>query len=269
MTQVKDIIAELEVIAPLHYQEGYDNAGLITGSPEMEVTGVMVCLDSTEAVLEEAMERGCNVVVAHHPIVFGGLKKITGKNYVERVVIKAIKNDIAIYAIHTNLDNVLYRGVNGRIAERLGLEEVKILLPKPGMSVGESGEVEVGAGVIGKLSAPWETSAFLERLKEVMQTNCVRHTPIVKTTINTVALCGGAGSFLLKHAKAQKADIYITGDFKYHEFFDAENEIIIADIGHYESEQFTINLLCEIISEKFSNFAVYCTKVNTNPVQYL
>lgn len=348
---VKEVITYLETIAPPLYQESYDNAGLITGSSDWEVSGVMVSLDTTEAVLEEAMEKGCNLIVAHHPIVFRGLKKITGRNYVERVIIKAIKNDLAIYAAHTNLDNVLERGVNGRIAKRLGLVHTQILAPKQvskklqiftpaslaapiqealgqvgaariegikeagyfsesGKSQMINGEArvklevafptaaqrgvlrtvkhfqqeakidydlfsmevhtpEIGSGVIGYLPEPMEPLPFLQYLKERMQTDCVRHTEVLDAPVEKVAVCGGAGGFLLPQAIGQGAQVFVTADYKYHEFFDADGQIIIADIGHYESEQFTIQLLHEIISQKFSNFAVHCTKVRTNPVYYL
>lgn len=349
--KTKDITQFLETIAPPVYQESYDNAGLIVGNPDAEVTGVLCCLDSTEAVVEEAIRRGCNLIVAHHPIVFRGLKSLTGRHYVERVVMQAIKNDISIYAIHTNLDNVYYKGVNAKIAERLGLRHTRILAPKgkaiklfvfvpathsdlvrralieagagavnqPGPSsyatlgVGTSnGQAEaqmklevtlpvhaqsavlralhashpddnpvydlvtvlntneaVGAGLIGTLEKPMKEMAFLKFLKKQMQAGCVKYTVLRGKDIQTVALCGGAGGFLLPTAIAQKADIFITADYKYHEFFDADGKIVIADIGHYESEQFTIELLHELISQKFPNFATHLTEVNTNPVNYL
>lgn len=348
---IQEVISYLETIAPLLYQESYDNAGLITGSPAAELSGVLVCLDATEAVMDEAIALNCNLIIAHHPIVFQGLKKITGANYVERVIIKAIKHDLAIYAIHTNLDNVLAKGVNGRIAERLGLQHTRILAPKQvskklqiftpaslvaplqenltrlgakrvegikganylseiGRSPMINGEArvklevafpaavqgailrsvrefqkeakvdydlfamevdtpEIGSGLIGELPEAMEPTAFLRFLKEAMQTDCVRHTAILSPLVKTVAVCGGAGGFLLPQAMRQGAQVFVTADYKYHEFFDADGRIIIADIGHYESEQFTIQLLHEIISEKFSNFALHYTKVRTNPVFYL
>lgn len=363
--KIKDITNHLETIAPLSYQESYDNAGLIVGDPNAAVTGIIVCLDSTEAIVEEAIEKGCNLIVAHHPIVFGGLKKFTGKNYVERTVIKAIKNDIAIYAIHTNLDNVI-AGVNGKIAEKLNLQNTSVLTPKSAMlkklvtyvpleakanvltalfnagageignysecsysSTGEGSYLanehatpykgdtskrhqeseikieviytkdiegklinslvnahpyeevaydlisltnvsnQIGAGIIGELSEEVDAMQFLKDLKVKMKTDCVRHTKPIGNKIKTVAICGGAGSFLLKNAIGQQADIFITGDFKYHEFFDADNQIIIADIGHFESEQFTIDLLVSLLKEKFTTFAVRLTEKETNPIHYL
>lgn len=264
MPTIKDITGYLETIAPPRYQESYDNACLITGDENWEVTNVLCSLDCTEAVVEEAIQRGCNLVVAHHPIVFRGLKRINGRNYVERTLIKAIKHDVAIYAIHTNLDNVLYRGVNGIIAERLGLEQVSILAPKA-----ELGDPAVGAGVIGELPAAMDEQAFLQKIKETMLAGCVRHTRLLGKPVKTVAVCGGSGSFLLPAAIARRADVYVTADFKYHEFFDADGHLVIADIGHFESEQFTIDLLHEIIAEKFITFAPLKTSVNTNPVHYL
>ena len=349
MLKIKDIIAYLESVAPPVYQENYDNAGLITGDANTVVTGALCCLDATEEVIEEAIQQGCNLVIAHHPIVFRGLKKLNGRHYVERVIIKAIKNDVAIYAIHTNLDNVYFRGVNAKIAERLGLENTRILAPKKelkkmsafvsagqvetlraaffeagagsvngfdrisyatlgvGTDAGsafaqmkleviynsalqgamlaalnrhahgahyeivslEIDSLEIGSGLVGELPKAVKEADFLKNLKKVMETDCVRHTRLLGKSVKTVALCGGAGSFLLPAAIAQKADVYITGDFKYHEFFDADNHLVIADIGHFESEQFTIDLLCEIISGKFPTFAPLKTSVNTNPVLYL
>ncbi len=266
--KIKDITQYLESIAPSIYQESYDNSGLIVGHPETEVTGVLICLDSVEDIVEEAKEKGCNLVIAHHPIVFKGLRTFTGRNYVERTVIKAIKNDIAVYAIHTNLDNV-YTGVNAKIAEKIGLVDTRILLPKKKFIHPNDSIPKVGSGMIGELKEPMKEMDFLAYLKETMQVGCVKYTKLLGKDINTVAVCGGSGGFLLNPAKAAKADIFITADYKYHEFFDADGDIIIADIGHYESEQFTIDLLHEILTEKFTTFAVLKTNLNTNPVNYL
>ena len=348
--KIKTVLQFLESIAPPIYQESYDNAGLIVGDAATEVTNVLCCLDSTEAVVEEAIAKNCNLIIAHHPIVFKGLKRFNGKNYVERVVIKAIKHDIAIYAIHTNLDNMLYQGVNTRIAEQLGLINTRILAPKKNLKklyafaeeailnnlrndlfeagggainqqaqlsyatlgVGtkdgqgkatlklevafpiaiqgkiqailaqyeanhavnydiisiENTNRQIGSGMIGTLPKAIKEKAFLKYLKEKLKVTCIKHTALSGKSIKKVAFCGGAGGFLLKQAIRQQADIFITADYKYHEFFDADNKIIIADVGHYESEQFTINLLHEVLTQKFSNFAAHCTKVNTNPVSY-
>ena len=261
--KIREVTNFLEQYAPLEYQENYDNCGLIIGDENAEIKGVLITLDCIENVIDEAIATGCNLIVAHHPIIFSGLKKINGKNYIERTVIKAIKKDIAIYAIHTNLDNV-YNGVSTKIADKLGLENCKVLAPK--------NEVEnslVGSGILGRLKTPIISTDFLKQLKSSMRTNCVRHTAIVKAEIKTVAVCGGSGSFLLNNAIAAKADVFITADFKYHEFFDAENHIIIADIGHYESEQFTKDLIYDLLTNNFTKFAVLLSKVNTNPIKYL
>lgn len=344
MITIKAIVQHLEQVAPPQYQESYDNAGLLVGDASKECTGVLTCLDSTEAVIEEAIKTNCNLVVAHHPIVFKGLKRFTGRTYVERVIMMAIRHDIAIYAIHTNLDNVYAQGVNAKIAERLGLINTRILAPKatlrqatvitpthivqelkakledaiacaqmPGTSIQQSslgvrkdGEATIrlelvypqaqagalqrvmahypeagvlysqidntnhltGSGMVGDLPTPLSEKEFLVQLKERMGVSCIKHTGLQKKKVKTVALCGGAGGFLLSKAIAAGAQFFVTADYKYHEFFDADNRIVIADIGHYESEQFTIELLAEIIREKFGNFAVRLTKVNTNPVNY-
>ncbi|MDF2384843.1 Nif3-like dinuclear metal center hexameric protein [Nostoc ellipsosporum NOK] len=362
--KIADIVRFLEGLAHPSLQESYDNAGLLTGDPGWDCTGVLCCLDVTESVIREAADRGCNLVVAHHPLIFKGLKRITGRNYVERTVIDAIKKDIAIYAIHTNLDNVL-SGVSGRMAEVLGLSDVQVLSPKPGTllklftfvpraqadavrqalfeagagEIGRYGEcsfntdgtgtfkagegtnpfvgeknqqhqeaevrIEVvlpqykqaavvsalqsahpyeevaydlvplvnaqpglGAGVTGYLPKPLETGDFLALLKEKFGLQVVRHTPPAGKPIRKVALCGGAGSFLVSSALAAQTDAYVTGDMKYHEFFDADGRILIADIGHFESEQFTIDLLAEHLAEKFTTFAVLKTGIITNPVRY-
>lgn len=348
--QIKEIIKYLESIAPSSYQESYDNAGLIIGDPNWEVTGTLLCLDSTEAVVEEAIDTNCNLIIAHHPIVFKGLKRFNGNNYVERTVIKAIKADIAIYAIHTNLDNVYFNGVNAKIAKQLGIKKTKILAPKQQLkklvayvpmtlttkvrnalfevgagtlkqkkklsytSIGAStsanndeakakmeltfptpiqqGVIQalrdlipkkqleynifsienvlptVGSGMIGQLPNPMKELDFLAHLKNKMKVSCIKHTRLLGRPIQMVAVCGGAGGFLLKAAIRQQADIFITADYKYHEFFDADDHLIIADIGHYESEQFTMDLLSGLLTQKFRNFAARITKVNTNPVEY-
>lgn len=361
---LRELISEIENFAPLHYQESYDNSGLLVGYPDLIVTAALLSLDVTEAVVEEAIEKGCNSIIAHHPIIFGGLKKLNGKNYVERTVIKAIKNDIAIYASHTNLDNVA-GGVNFKITEKLKLHNVSTLASKKQTlskltffvpvastqkvleaiheagagnignysecsftvngtgrfkpeaeanptsgNIGELSEVNedrveaifpnylsgiilralnaahpyeevayylqnlenknqhFGGGAVGHLNEPMQATDFLNFVKQNLHVSVIKHTALVKGTISKVAVCGGSGSFMLQDAIAAGADIFITSDFKYHEFFDAENKIIIADIGHFESEQFTKELLREIICQKFPNFATYLLEVNTNPVQY-
>lgn len=363
--KLRDICNKIEEWAPLAYQESYDNSGLIVGDPETDVKGVLVSLDCLECIVDEAIAKDCNVVVSHHPIIFAGMKSLTGKNYIERTVLKAIKNNIALYAIHTNLDNI-DTGVNKMLADRLSLQNVKILEPKKGGlkmlityvpnshvefvrsalfaegagSIGEYSECHfsvdgigtfkgsdnsnpafgqkgvresvseqrielifpsyieskvvstlkkihpyeeiaysvlsldnknenVGSGMIGEISEPLNEMEFLKKLKIKLKTDCIRHTSLLNSKIKKVALCGGAGRFLLNAAKLSGADIFITSDFKYHEFFDAENRILIADIGHYESEQHTMDLIAELLRKNFPKFAIHLSKVNTNPINYL
>ncbi len=359
-----DIIRTLEAQAHPSLQESYDNAGLLTGSGNWECKGILCTLDATEAVIMEAKSRGCNLVVAHHPIIFSGLKQINGKNYVEKTVIAAIKLDIAIYAIHTNLDNVIH-GVNDRIADRLGLINRQILAPKAGLLkklytfvplaqapqvrealhkagaghigeysevsfngegtgmfkgsanttpfVGEPGKVHeekevkievilpaylqsavlkalieahpyeevaydfvsltnenqtVGTGLLGQLPEALDETGFLHMLKTGFGLEIVRHTPFLGKKLQKIAICGGSGSFLTGKAIAAGADAYVTADIKYHEFFDANDRILLADIGHWESEQFTTELLIEILQAKFPTFAVLKSGIKTNPVNY-
>jgi len=362
--KIQDIIHFLETIAPASLQENYDNAGLIIGNGGWNCTGIITSLDATEEVVQEAIEKKCNLIVAHHPIIFGGLKKITGSNYVEKSIISAIKNDIAIYAIHTNLDNVI-KGVNGKMADLMELINRQVLQPKKSVvkklvtyvstqqaeqvrsaifeaggghignysecSFNTSGEgtfrggegtdpfagtpgirhteneirIElvfpswleqniynallkahpyeevaydistlenlhqgIGSGIVGELESPVSETDFLQSLSTIFHLEVIRHTPLKGKMVRKVALCGGAGSFLTGAAIASGADVFVTGDVKYHDFFDANSKLVIADIGHYESEQFTIDLLFDILSEKFPTFAVQKTDVKTNPVNY-
>lgn len=264
---ITDITTYLEQIAPLHLQESYDNAGLLVGHPDSTVKGAVVSLDMTEEVVLEAVQLGLDMVIAHHPIIFSGLKRLNGLTYVERAVISAIRHGVALYAIHTNLDNIHRLGVNERIAQKLGLTGTSILQPKPGVML--SNDNEVGAGLLGYLDTPMDELAFLGTLKKVMGAGVVKHTRLLGREVRTVAVCGGSGGFLLKPAIAACADVFVTADYKYHEFFDANDRLVIADIGHYESEQYTIDLIFELLSEKFPNFAVRKTEVITNPVHYL
>ena len=363
--QISAILSFLESLAPPAYQESYDNAGLLTGNGTRECTGMLVTLDVTEEVVREAAARNCNLIVAHHPIIFKGLKALTGRNYIERTVIAAIKGDIAIYAIHTNLDNVVAGGVNGRIASRLGIVGGRSLLPREGVlqklycfvpvdhleavraavfaagaghigaysEVSYSGEgagtfvagegaqpfvgqpgsrhtekearlevilpahlsrtvvaaliaahpyeevaydlvslantrPEVGSGLIGELKAPMEEKAFLELVRQAFMVPVVRHTRLTGRPVERVAVCGGAGSFLISKALSAGANFYITSDVKYHEFFDANDQLVIADVGHFESEQFTVDLLFEVLREKFRNFAILKSDVKANPINY-
>lgn len=254
----------LETIAPLHLQENYDNSGLLIGSADEDVQGVLICLDCTEEVLDEAIRLGCNVIISHHPAIFYGLKSITGANPTERLVLKAIKHSLILYAIHTNLDNVLANGVSERIANELGLQIENILRPKENNH--DNGAT--GAGVIGKFPAQLTELQFLLLLEDRMKTNVIRHSRLLGKPIEKVAICGGSGSFLLEDAIMAGADAFVTADYKYHGFFEADGKLIICDIGHYESEQFTVNLLQELISRKFTTFAAHCTQLNTNPIHY-
>lgn len=265
MASVGDIMELLESIAPFDLQESYDNAGLITGNVSQEVKGIMFSLDATPEVIDEAVKKSCNVVISHHPILFRGIKRLNGSNYVERALIKAIKNDVALIAIHTNLDNILENGVNGKIAEKLRVLDLEPLRYK----ITPHTDYETGSGVFGYLENPMPAMEFLHFLKDTMKAGCVKYTEITSDTIHKVAICGGSGSFLLPDAISREADIFITADFKYHEFFDADGKIIIADIGHYESEQFTIELLFELITKNFTTFAAHYSNQKTNPVKYL
>lgn len=270
--QIRELTNLLESVAPLDLQESYDNAGLITGDHSWDITGVIISLDMTLPVIEEAVAKGCNVVVGHHPIIFKGLKKINGYNYVEKAIIHAIRNGVALYAIHTNLDSVLYHGVNQKIAQILGLQNLQMMIPKPvssGHPVFNKPGNAVGAGIVGTLEDAVDERSFLNLLKSKMQASCVRHTALLEKPISKVAICGGSGSVFLPAAMAQNADVYVSADFKYHEFFDANDRILIADIGHYESEQYTMQVLYDLITENFTNFASYLTKISTNPINYL
>jgi dinuclear metal center YbgI/SA1388 family protein len=362
--QIKDVVRCMDEWAQPSLQESYDNAGLLTGNPYGECSGILVSLDCTEEIIEEAIARNCNMVIAHHPVIFKALKKITGKNYVERTLIKAIKSDIAIFAIHTNLDNII-TGVSAKMAGLLGVKNFNILAPSDSnlrrLSVyvptdhvtvvseamfqagagrignysecsfkvegrgsfkpeagsnpftGEQGRrsetpetrVELvfpayieekvvgamkqahpyeevafgifemknpnereGAGVIGNFDTPLSETALLALLAKTFGTPVIRHSPLSARKIHKIAICGGSGSFLTGKAIAAGADAFITADLKYHEFFDAEDKILLADIGHFESEQFTIDLIFDKLTANFTNFAVLKTGVSTNPVRY-
>jgi dinuclear metal center YbgI/SA1388 family protein len=364
MVKVKDIIQVLEDFAPLRLQESYDNAGLILGSPDQEITSALVTVDVTEQLVDEAIEKNAQLIVAHHPLIFSGLKKITGKNDVERSLIKAIKNNVAIYAAHTNLDSVT-GGVNSKICAKLQLQNCTVLQPAEGILkklvtfipvehaekvreavfsagagnignydfcgynteglgsfrggesshpfVGEINKIhyekeirfetvfpgylqnkiiqsllqshpyeevaydiyplenrfeKAGMGMLGTLPEAMPEEDFLAHLKKIFNTGCIKHTKLKGTPVKKVAVCGGAGSFLVNQAIAANADVFVSADFKYHQFFEAENKIVIADIGHFESEQFTKELFCELLTKKLPTFAVRLSEVNTNPVFY-
>lgn len=254
----------MEEWAPTPIAESYDNVGLLVGNPEQEATGVLINLDMTEEVVEEAKARGINMIVAHHPIWFSGRKRLNGEDYVSRTIISAVKNDIGLYAIHTNLDNVR-TGVNQRIADKLGLEERSFLKAKREAS--PKGE-EIGSGMIGNLSAPLNTEEFLALVKERFQAAGIRYAAGDGRMIQRVACCGGSGSFLTAEAIKKGADAFVTADITYHKFFDNEGDLLLMDIGHYESEQFTSELIHEFLSQKFTNFAIRLSEVKTNPVKY-
>ena len=251
--------------AELHpeYQEDYDNVGFLLGNPEAECNGVLVAVDVTDAVIEEAREKGANLIVTHHPMIFGGVKRITPKDATGRHIIKLIKNDMAVYAAHTNLDN-LKDGVNGILAQELGLTECHILRQMAGQP-----SPEVGAGMVGSLPYPMPTQAFLEQVKVCLGLPMLRVSDIASPAVSRVAICGGAGSFLIGDAIRQNADIYLTGDMKYHDFQRAEGRITLVDIGHFESEQFSKELIYSIISKKFSNFACFISERGKSFVNYI
>ena len=278
MLRIHEIVSAFEAVAPLALQESYDNSGLIVGDRDAEVTRALLCLDCTEAVVEEAIVKGCDIIIAHHPIVFGGLKRFTGGDYVQRTVIKAIQNNIAIYACHTNLDNVLRGGVNERIAQQLGFDVERVLRPIAtdlGSFASSGGVVDsevfrtAGAGILCNLQKPMNVLDFLQHLKERMGAEVVKYTKCDIEVVGKVAICGGAGSFLIGDALRAGADAFITSDVKYHEFFDAQGKMLLCDIGHYESEKYTIDLFSNILSAKFPKFATIFAGTITNPIDYL
>ena len=260
--KAKQVLDALEQYAPLPLQDSFDNAGLQIGlTEEQEVTGALLCLDVTEAVIDEAERMGCNLIVAHHPLLFHGLKSITGKSYVERCVIKAIQKGIGIYAAHTNLDNA-EGGVNYRIAEKIGLMNLAFLDAKTTIA-------PAGAGVIGELAVAEDERDFLERLKGLFGIQCMRCNRLNGRKIRRVALCGGAGGFLLPQAIAQGADAFLTGEMRYHDYFGHDDELLIAEMGHYESEQYTVEIFAEVLGKYFPKLKIVKTSYNTNPINYL
>ena len=265
--KIKEIVNALERFAPLPLQESYDNAGLQIGlTAEQEASGALLCLDVTEEVIREAIDLGCNLIVSHHPLLFRPLKRVTGATQVERCVRLAIQNDIAIYAAHTNLDNA-EDGVNYRIAEKLGLVDVQMMQAHQ-VQVGER-SVTAGSGLIGYLPAAEDSLAFLQRIKDVFRIECLQHNELLGRPIQTVALCGGAGAFLLDEALRLEADAFLTGEMSYHQFFGHEQEIQIAVMGHYQSEQYTREIFFQIISDLVPDLPLFTTNVDTNPIKYL
>lgn len=257
---VREIVQELEQWAPPQVAESYDNVGLLVGSPAMKVTGVLINLDMTEEIIEEAIAKGCNMIVAHHPIWFMPRKRLNGEDYVSRTIISAIKNDIALYAIHTNLDNI-QTGVNKKICDRLGLQEARFLKPKDTEAVYGSGMIGIFPEQIGK-------KAFLQHVKEAFLAGGIRYADSHHTQIHKVAVCGGAGSFLIQDAIRQGADALVTSDITYHKFFDNEGKLLLLDIGHFESEQFTSELIRDFLIKKIPNFAVLLAQTVSNPIKY-
>ncbi|MFY0629193.1 MAG: Nif3-like dinuclear metal center hexameric protein [Flavobacteriaceae bacterium] len=257
---IRDVANHLEEIAPLQQAEDFDNVGLLIGNYATKVTGILVALDTLEETIDEAIDNKCNLIVSFHPIIFSGLKKINGNSYVERVVLKAIQNDIAIYATHTALDNSNV-GVSAKMCEVLGLKNQKILIQK--------GDESIGMGMIGQLPEAMKEVDFLNYTKMVFKSGGIRHSKSLGKEIKKVAVLGGSGSFAIQNAIQENADAYISADFKYHDFFKAEEKILLIDVGHYESEQFTKNLLVEYLTKKFTSFAVVLSEKSTNPIYYL
>lgn len=263
--KVKDIARKLEELAPPALAESYDNVGLLVGLPEMEVTGILVALDMTEAALEEAIAKGCNLLVAHHPIWFMPRKKLNGEDYVSRIIMRAIKEDIALYACHTNLDNIR-EGVNRMIGERLGIITMRILSPKGAPN--PEGEALIGSGMIGELPEAMPKQAFLGHVQAAFNCGGIRYADAGLEQVKTVAWCGGAGSFLIQAALNAGAHALVTADITYHKYFENEGQMLLLDIGHYESEQFTSLLISNYLSKSFPNFAVRLSEVNSNPLKY-
>lgn len=261
--KLSEIIQYLDSEFHPEYQEDYDNSGFLLGNPDDDCTGALVALDLTPAVIDEALAVGANLIVTHHPFIFSGIKRITPDNATGRSIITLIKNNIAVYAAHTNLDN-LKNGINGILAFQLGLTDCHILRPLQATS-----SPDIGAGMIGSLPYPLPTSAFLEQVKATLGLPLLRVSDIATPVVSRVAICGGAGSFLIGDAILQQADIYLTGDLKYHDFQRAEGCITLADIGHYESEQFGKQLIYSVISKKFSNFACFISQQGKSFVSYM
>ena len=259
--KIKEVLSALERFAPLPLQEGWDNAGLQIGLTEAEVSGALLCLDVNEAIVDEAIEKGCNLIVSHHPLLFKGLKTISDGDYVQRTVMKAILNRIAIVSMHTNMDNAK-GGVNYKIAEHLGLHDVEFFAEK-------SGNVEAGSGVVGLLPEPMSATAFIQLVKERFGVKCAQCNELLLRPVNKVAICGGSGDFLLADAIAQGADAFITGEMHYHVYFGQEQKIQICVIGHYESEQFTSEIFKSIIEDECPGLPVMIAETSTNPIIYL
>jgi dinuclear metal center YbgI/SA1388 family protein len=260
--KIKQVLSALEQFAPLPLQESWDNAGLQLGLTEAEVSGALLCLDVNEKIVDEAIRKGCNLIVSHHPLLFHGLKQISGADYVQRCVIKALKNDIVIVSMHTNMDNAL-NGVNWKIAERLGLQRCEFFAQKTvdGM--------EAGSGVVGHLPSEMAAKEFVELVKKQFCCECAMCNDLLKRPIRKVAICGGAGDFLLPDAVAQGADAFITGEMHYHQYFGYEQRIQICVIGHYQSEQYTAEIFRDIIEKECPDVKTCIAETSTNPIVYI
>ena len=268
MNKVSEILSYIIEVAPIHWQESYDNSGLLVGDANALVDKVLLTLDLTEKVIDEAIENSFHLVISHHPLIFKGLKNILVDDTTGRIITKAIKHDISIAAMHTNIDNSFY-GVNRVLAEQLGLKDLNILHLNASVSQHFSdSETQVGSGMIGYLENEMSESDFLKMIKGKLNVGAIRHTELLNKPIKKVAICGGSGSFLIGDAKRCGADAYITADLKYHDFFETDNEILIVDAGHFETEQFTKQLFADIILKKNPKFAVQISRVNTNSVNY-
>lgn len=266
MNKVSEILSYITEVAPVCWQESYDNSGLLVGDANALVDKVLLALDLTEEVVDEAIENSFHLIISHHPLIFKGLKNILVDDTIGRIITKAIKNDISIAAMHTNLDNSFY-GVNKVLAEKIGLKELKILHVNDSLNSGDD-VLEIGSGMLGCFEEEMPEEEFLKLVKNSLEVKAIRHSGFLNKPIRKVAVCGGSGAFLIEDAKRCNADAYVTADLKYHDFFESDNEILIIDAGHFETEQFTKQLFADIILKKNPKFAVQISKVNTNPVNY-
>lgn len=270
MIKVQDIVTALEEFAPRETQMSYDNAGLQVGLPQSEVSSVLLTIDVTQEVLEEAIQRGCTMVVAHHPLIFHGLMNLTGAGEVQRMVAFAIKHDLAVYAGHTNVD-VAFGGVSWRLGSKWGLQAMQPLEPSETLDAVYSVKNHHalwGSGVVGTLPEPVNEADFLQKIKDVCGTPVLRHSALLGKPVRRVAVCGGSGSSLIPLAIRAGADVYVSADFKYHDFALAERRLVLVDAGHFETEQFTKEIFYEVLTKKFPNFAVCFSQVSTNPINY-
>ncbi len=260
--KIKEVLSALERFAPLPLQESWDNAGLQVGLTETEVSGALLCLDVNERIVDEALKKGCNVIVSHHPLLFRGLKTISDLTDVQRTVMKAIEHHICVISMHTNMDNAK-GGVNFRIARKLGLQDVAFFAPKTVEGI------EAGSGVIGSLSEPLAADDFVLQVKKAFDVECAMCNELLQRPIRRVAICGGAGDFLLDDALKAGADAFITGEMHYHQYFGYEQQIQICVIGHYQSEQFTSEIFQEIIQRECPGVKTFVAETNTNPILYI